>query len=440
MSANRATGMARFAGLRPCGFGFGHGSIHGVGTPRPEVPAPEMPQGRNPANRAIPVARFADMLLHPGAEYEFNGRRDRYPDIRLVYWAGGNPFHHHQDLNRLRAAWARPETIIVHESWWTATARRADIVLPATTFLERNDVGGSSRDRFIFAMHRAIDPVGASRNDFDIFADLAREGGFERAFTEGRDEGAWLRHLYETARAANRAAGVDLPAFEAFWAQGYAEQPQAAEPFVLFADFRRDPDAHPLRTPSGRIEIYSETIARFGYDDCPPHPMWLPPREWLGAEGARRHPLHLVTVQPPHRLHSQMDPGPVAGAAKIAAREPLRMAPADAERRGLRAGDTVRVFNDRGACLAGLRVDPDVAPGVVVMATGAWYDPADPADGGLDRHGNPNVLSFDAGTSRLTQGPSALSVLVEVERWRGGADRIEAFRPPEVVAASEAAV
>src|SRR6516162_3035135 len=100
----------------------------------------------------------------------------------LIYCAGGNPFHHHQDLNRLRRAWQKPETIIVHDSWWTPTARRADIVLPATTTLERNDVGGSARDRFVIAMHQAIEPVGEARNDFDILRELAGRLGYEAAF------------------------------------------------------------------------------------------------------------------------------------------------------------------------------------------------------------------------------------------------------------------
>ena len=137
------------------------------------------------------------MLLDPGTTYEFNGRPIAYPEIKLIYWAGGNPFHHHQDLNRLRHAWQRPETIIVNESWWTPTARRADIVLPATTTLERNDVGGSSRDPFVFAMHKAIEPVGEAMNDFDIFRALAERLGYEQAFTEGRDEMGWCRWIYD---------------------------------------------------------------------------------------------------------------------------------------------------------------------------------------------------------------------------------------------------
>ena len=78
----------------------------------------------------IPVARIADMLLSPNQEFDYDGQRLKYPDIKLVYWAGGNPFHHHQDLRRLMDAFTKPECIIVNEIWWTSTARHADIIFP----------------------------------------------------------------------------------------------------------------------------------------------------------------------------------------------------------------------------------------------------------------------------------------------------------------------
>jgi len=382
----------------------------------------------------IPVARIADMLLNPGASYAFNGRRYTFPDIRLVYWAGGNPFHHHQDLNRLQRAWQKPQTVIVHESWWTPTARHADIVLPATTTLERNDVGGSARDTFILAMHRAIDPIGDAKNDFDIFRALAQRLGYERAFTEDRDEMAWCQWVYDQVRASATAKGVALPGFQQFWAEGFVELPPPERDYVLFEDFRRDPERHPLKTPSGRIEIVSEAVAGFDYADCPPHPAWIPPAEWLGSAAAQRWPIHLVTHQPASRLHAQMDPGPVSRGQKVAGREPVRINPRDAARRGIRDGDIVRLFNPRGACLAGAVVDADVMPGVVVMATGAWFDPADAA-GEPERHGNPNVLTLDIGTSPLAQATSALTALVEIERWDQPAPAVRAFTPPIVAAA-----
>src|SRR5262245_31299946 len=416
-------------GLPGGGFAFGHGSINGVGAPRIDLPAPELPMKVNPAARAIPAARIADMLLAPRQPFEFNGRTDYYPDVRLVYWAGGNPFHHHQDLNRLRRAWEKPETVVVHESWWTATAKHADIVLPATTPLERNDVGGSSRDRFVFAMHQAIGPVAASRNDFDIFRELGARLGREDAFAEGRSEMQWLRWIWDGVRESATARGIETPAFNEFWQRGYFEAPAPERPFVLFEAFRADPESNPLQTPSGRIELFSERIASFGYDDCPGHPAWLAPAEWLGAPEAARYPLHLVTIQPPDRLHSQMDPGPIAQAAKITGRERLAIHPRDAAARGIADGDVVRLFNDRGACLAGATLDERVREGVVVIATGAWYAPD---DSGLEIAGNPNVLSCDVGTSRLTQGSSALSVLVEVERYLGATPASARHAPPEM--------
>jgi biotin/methionine sulfoxide reductase len=422
-------------GLPGGGFAFGHGSQGGVGNPRPlGAVTPELPAGENPGGIAVPAARLTEMLERPGAEYDFNGQRSRYPDIHLVYWAGGNPFHHHQDLNRLRRAWQRPDTVIVHETHWTATARHADIVLPATTTLERNDLGGASRDRFLFAMHQAIAPVGEARNDRDIFHALAARAGFAASFTDGLDEAAWLRRLYDNARSKNSAVGISMPPFEVFWERGHFELPRPARAHVLFEAFRQDPGAHPLGTPSGKIEIYSSTIAGFNYADCPPHPMWLAPAEWLGAPEAASYPLHLVTTQPPDKLHSQADYGPIARAAKRAGHERIRLSPGDAKSRSLVDGVIVRVYNARGACLATVQVDAGLLQGVASMSTGAWYDPVDDSEQALDRHGNPNVLTLDRGTSKLTQGTSALSMLVEVERW-DGEHAVRAHEPPRVMTA-----
>ena len=133
-------------GLPGGGYAYALGTMGHYGRREVAVPLPTVPQGRNGVREFIPVARIADMLLQPGTPFEYNGRQFNYPDIRLVYWTGGNPFHHHQDLNRLRRAFARPDTLVVHESAWTATARHADIVLPCTMSLERNDIGASSAD------------------------------------------------------------------------------------------------------------------------------------------------------------------------------------------------------------------------------------------------------------------------------------------------------
>ncbi|WCB93351.1 Dimethyl sulfoxide/trimethylamine N-oxide reductase [Baekduia alba] len=419
-------------GRRGCGFAYALGAMGHIGGPRLEVELPSLPQGTNGVDAYIPVARIADMLLKPGEQFDYNGHRLRYPDVRLVYWAGGNPFHHHQDLNRLREALARPDLIVVHESFWTATARHADVVLPVTTTLEREDLGGSSSDEQVIAMHRVVQPVGEARDDYEIFGDLARRLDVEEAFTEGRDAREWVAHLYEELRSRARSHDLALPAFDRFWETGAVSLPVSAQAPDRYARFRADPAGFPLSTPSGRIELYSEAIAGFGYEDCPPHPAWREPLEGARSPLADRFPLQLVSNQPASRLHSQLDVGETSMATKIAGREPVRMHPTDAAARGVGDGDVVRIYNDRGACLAGAILDLRVRPGVVQLATGAWHSP-DVLDNTLCVHGNPNVLTRDAGTSRLAQGCTGQLTLVELEPHQGPLPVVTAHVPPELV-------
>jgi biotin/methionine sulfoxide reductase len=423
-------------GLPGGGIGFGYSAVNAIGAHTDRMSWPVLEQGANPVREPIPVARISDMLLNPGAAYDYNGRRRTYPDVKLVYWAGGNPFHHHQDLNRLVRAWRRPDTVVCNETWWNPLARHADIVLPAATALERNDFSGSSREGYLFAMHRAIPPVGEARTDYDIFSELARRTGVLDRFTEGRSEMEWLRHLYDRGRQRAAERAIEMPDFEEFWKAGFFHLPKPAKHQVMFEAFRADPAKNPLKTPSGRIEIFSETIAGFGYVDCPGHPVWIEPGEWLGGELARTWPLHLVSCQPAGKLHSQYDNGSHARALKVGGREVVGISPADASARGIATGDVVRLFNERGACLAGAEVTAQVRPGVLRLPTGAWWDPDET---GMCRHGNPNVLTRDKGTSSLAQGPSAHTCLVEVERWTGPAPEVRAFEPPEILEATSPA-
>ncbi|WP_330182704.1 molybdopterin-dependent oxidoreductase [Nocardia sp. NBC_01503] len=416
-------------GLPGGGFGHGYGSAGMVGEPTRKRSVPRFPQGHNPIETFIPVARIADMLLEPGADYDYNGQRLRYPDIRLVYWCGGNPFHHHQDLARLRTAFARPETVVVHDAFWTGTARHADIVLPATMTIERDDFGAGENDPMFFPMPALTRPHEQARDDYAIFAGLAEKLGIGKEFTQGRTSQEWLRHLYDEWRGDT----AELPDFDTFWAGDGIELPTVGESEqVMFADFRADPQGHPLTTPTGRIEIFSETIDGFGYPDCPGHPVWLEPAEWLGSPAAEQFPLQLVANQPRSKLHSQLDVGAHSQSTKIAGREPVRLHPSDADARGLHSGDIVRIHNDRGACLAGLIVDDAVRPGVAQLSTGAWYDP-DPDDPSFCRHGNPNVLTADRPSSSLSQGCTGQLSLVEIRAYRDEVPDLTVGSPPATV-------
>ncbi len=405
-------------GLPGAGFSFGHGSMNSVGNPRLEGPAPLMSTGPNPSGLSIPVARISDMLLSPGQPYTFQGETLEYPDIHLIHWAGGNPFHHHQQLNRLVEGWQRPDTVIVQDIVWTPAAQMADIVLPVTTTLERNDIGGSSRDRFVLAMHQAIKPQHQARNDFDIFADVAERLGYRDRFTENRNEMQWIEHLYQQCAVAHASKGVHWPEFGEFWERGFVEVPEGGKSYVFMEAFRHDPQAHPIKTASGKIELFSNTIAGYQLDDFAGHPEWREPQEWLGAEISRDYPLHMISIQPGDRLHSQLDATATVQANKTAGHETLWMHPQDAAPRGIADGEVIKVSNSRGAMLAGVRLTDGVTPSVVLISTGAWFDPGfgkaqwQP----YDRAGNPNVLTLDIGTSSLTQGPNAMSCLVQIEK------------------------
>jgi biotin/methionine sulfoxide reductase len=413
------------------GYGFGYGSTTPVGRASRLIPWPSLPQGQNPVRDFIPVARIADMLLHPGAPYRYDGQSRSYPDIKLVWWTGGNPFHHHQDLNRLNLAWTRPETVIVNDHSWTATARRADIVLPATTPLERSDIMMNRRDPTVLWMSPFHAPVGEALDDYEIFARLSREMGFGEAFTEGRNADDWLRHLWAQSQSVAQDNGFALPDFETFKEQGRFDVPKAEEKRIALQDFVNDPRKHPLSTETGRITLNNETIGALGLPSCPGHPTWIAPKECLIH--AQKGELHLISGQPDTRLHSQNDRGAEALADKIEDREAAYIHPNTARALKLQTGDLARVFSPRGACLVGIRLDDGLRPDCLFLPTGAWFDPQDVGSETLEVHGNPNALTRDHGCSELSQGNIAHSCLVRIEKWQGALPALTISKPPRFV-------
>ncbi len=329
-----------------------------------------VPRGKNRIESFIPVAMISEMLLNRLASYRYEGRTLRFPDIRMVWWAGGNPFHHHQDLNRLRRAFQKPGTIIVNEVNWTATARHADIVLPVAAPLERSDFGAGQSDNILVPMPRITRPPGNARVEFEIYAELSERLGSRDEFTDGLSADGWLGRLWEETRDAGRNAGIELPDWKAFMAGDIVELPDPSPDRVFLSEFRADPETCPRPTPSGRIEFFSETVAGFDFPDCPGHAFWNQPCSRGSVTARDAFPLALISGQPGTRLHSQHDNGALSMSQKIAGREPVLVLPDDAGERGIADGDVVELFNDRGRCLAGARVSGDVRKGVVFLWTG----------------------------------------------------------------------
>jgi anaerobic dimethyl sulfoxide reductase subunit A len=327
--------------------------------------------GRNPADARVSSPLLADLLSR--------GKAGGYPaDIKLIYAAFGDLVNQCGNVNKTVAALEGVEFIVVHDHFITPTARYADIVLPATSFWERNDihVPWSGGGHYALFMRQAIAPVGECRSDLEICTDLARRLGIEGY--NDKSEEQWLREF---------CAGTEIDDFEAFRDRGLARLP-APDEAVAFTREVRDPEHYPFSTPSGRIEVYSTTIATdpnmYGLGSIPAVPTYIHP-----YDDDARHPLMLVTPKSRARTHSIHDNQEILARAD---RQDVWINTADAERRGIANGQSVRVFNDRGATILPARVTDRIAPGVVSIKEGVWFTPD--AEG-RDSRGCANVLTAD---------------------------------------------
>lgn len=395
----------------------------------------------NTAKVTFPLARIADVLLNPGKTIDANGAKITYPKIDFIYWVGGNPIVHHQDTNTNIKAWRKPRTIVVNEIYWTPTAKMADIVFPTTTEYERNDItmSGDYSNMHIIPMKQVVAKQHGAKDDYQIFTDLCKAyaDGLAEAYTDGgKTEMDWIKEFYEGAASAvnaNTALGIQMPSFERWWEKNepteFYETPESAA-YVSFEDFRNDSVLEALGTPSGLIEIYSDTIAAMNYKDCGAHPMWFEPVEWLGMKD-KPAKFHLLSIHPYDRLHSQQSNTSNRKRYAVADREPVLINTEDAKELGIKQGDLVRVYNARGEILAGANVSDDIMRGVVQIFEGAWYDPN--AEG-LCKNGNPNVLTIDLPTSELANGNISHTALVNIELYKhkAGEDiKLTAFMPPK---------
>jgi biotin/methionine sulfoxide reductase len=421
--------MLGHIGTEGGGIGFGYSSVNSTGDVFKKIPWKSLPQGKNKIKDFIPVARITDMLEKPNELFQYDGKKLKYPNIKLIYWAGGNPFHHHQDLNRLVKAWQRPKTIIVNEIWWNAQARHADIILPANTALERNDIMLNPRDPTIVANKKTISSIGESKSDFEIFSCLADKLGFKNSFTENKSELDWLKYLWNESKKVSEEMNLKLPEFDKFWEDGFFEVPIKKTKKIMFKEFRDNPKINALNTPSGKIEITSNTIKNYNLKDCKGYPTWIEPYEWLGRK--ENFPLHLISNQPEYRLHGQLDNAEYSLKNKIKDREPVLINIEDAKERNIENNDIVLIFNKRGRVLAGARLSNQIMRGVLVLSTGAWFDPDYKIN--TDLHGNPNVLTRDIGASQLSQAPTSHTCLVEIRKARQNEiKQVKIFLKPKI--------
>ncbi len=402
---------------------YGNGGMPASGNSTPSG----LSQGRNFIKGVCPASRITEMLENPGMEFTYNGNDYTYPDVKVIFNAGNNFMSHQQDTNRLIRALERVETIVSVDVWWTAATRWADIVLPASSTLERDDItsGGTYSNDRVYAMKKVIEPIGESRSDYAIFEGLADKLGLWAQFTDGEE------HMYHIKAAYERSSAAKDTPFEEFWEKGYAlmDTPQEARKWTRHGAFFEDPEAHPLHTSSGKIEMFCENIANMEIDDCPGMPMWMEKHEYLG--NAKDGQLHVVSPHPWFRLHSQMDQSEtLRGLYKVQGREPVRINAEDAASRGIEDGDLVELYNNRGTVIAGAVVSDDIMPGVVSIYEGCWPQ--------LDSKGrcNSGLVNFLTSTQRasgLSEATTANTSLISMRKCLDPEGPNLAYEKPAII-------
>jgi len=398
---------------------YGNGGMPQSGKRTPAGPS----QGRNLVKTYAPASRISEMLLNPGKEFFHNGSVHKYPKVKMIYNSGNNFMSHQQDTNELIRALNVVDTVVVQDPWWCAATRWADIVLPASSTLERDDItsGGTYSNDKVYAMKKVVEPQGEALDDWEIFRRLAGKLGVEYAFTEGKSKMDFIKTAYENSDAT-------LP-FEEFWEQGIAdiEVPDTAAKWVRHGDFYKDPDKNKLHTASGKIELYCETIDKFKLDDCPPMPKFMEPAEYLG--NAKKGQLHVVSPHPRMRLHSQMGNASVRDIDNIQGREGVIINKDDAKERGIKDGDLVELYNDRGAIIAGARFG-NIMPGVVSIYEGCWpsLDSKGRCNSGLV-----NFVTSSRRSSALSQATSANTCLVSMKKCTDPEGPNKAYTKPPIV-------
>ncbi len=404
----------------------GNLGIHGGGSGAREsdynIPFVRFPTLENPVKTSISMFLWTDAIVR-GPEMTATRDGVRGKDkldvpIKFIWnYAGNCVINQHSDINRTHDILQDDkacEMIVVIDNHMTSSAKYADIILPDLTTSEQADfcMDGKAANMpyFIFA-DKAIEPQFEARSIYQICSDLAERMGVGQAFTEGRDQEGWLRHLY----AETLKLDPTLPDFETVHQQGIVKRSDPNGHYVAYQAFRADPVNNPLNTPSGKVEIYSEELARIAAewelpegDVIHPLPIYVSTSEGWDSPKRDKYPLQLTGFHFKARCHSTYGNVDVL---KQAAQQEMWINPVDAERRGINNGDRIKIFNDRGEVRINAKVTPRMMPGVVALGEGAWYAP----DGNkVDHNGSINVLTSQH-PSPLAKGNPQHTNLVEVQ-------------------------
>ena len=353
-----------------------------------------IPPGKNPVELGGPkVKGTLDIRLRVLKRIHINklfdailkGKAGGYPaEIKMMWSMCNNYINQTGNSNKADRALKQLDFLALNELFMTATARYADIVLPVTTAAERSDLTRPwpSGPYFTF-VNRALEPLGECKSDLEIAGELADKLGIENfnPFTEDDILRMFIDKNPETAPL--------IPDFETFRREGI-HRVKLEKPIVAFRKQIEDPENHPFETPSGKIEIFSDRVADLNNPLCPPIPKYMQVPEDRNDALAEKFPLQLLTPHPKNRVHSELYK--VAWLREV---EPHRawINPVDADARGIKDGDEIYVYNDRGRVSIPAWVTERIKPGVISIFEGAWYTPDEK---GIDRGACANTLTRDA--------------------------------------------
>jgi len=380
-----------------------------------------------------------------------------YNEVRMFYRYGGSFLGTMTDTNRWVKMYQSPklELVVNQDCWWCTETGLADIILPACTNFERNDIaewantGGYTHHgsnacnrRVVIYQQKCLEPLYESKSDYRIFSELAERLGVKDEYTEGNSEEDWVEKVFYVS---------DLPkyiSFEDFKKKGYFVVPVPPDyqptPGLRWFYEGRDCDTpdhlnpkrhtqkgRELGTDSGKVEFVSQSLLRHLPDDeeRPPLPRYIPSWEGHTSELAQKYPLQLITPHPRFSFHTHHDAntswlGEIPGHRVLKDGyywHPVRIHPSDASARGIGDGDIVRLYNDRGSVLCLAQVTERIRPGVLHSYYGSGkYDPLEPGKpGSTERGGCVNILTSARMMSKNAAGMAPNSCLVEIEKWAG---------------------
>ncbi|WP_127959763.1 DmsA/YnfE/YnfF family dimethyl sulfoxide reductase [Serratia microhaemolytica] len=390
------------------------------------LPFERMPTLENPVKSSISVFLWTD-AIERGAEMTaiadgVRGKEKLDVPIKFIWnYAGNALINQHSDINRTHTILqdeGKCEMIVVIDNHMTSSAKYADLLLPDCTAAEQMDFcldGYASNLGYAIFASQVIEPRFECKTVYEMCREIACRLGVEQRFTEGRTQQQWLRHLYDKSREKL----PDLPSYEQFQQQGIFKKMDPRGHFIAYQAFRADPVKNPLKTPSGKIEIYSSRLAEIAQswqldeqDIIDPLPIYADGFESYDDLQCNKYPLQMTGFHYKSRVHSTYGNVDVL---KAACPQEVWINPVDAQKRQINHGDLVRIFNDRGEVRISAKVTPRIMPGVIAVGEGAWYAPD---ENKIDHGGSMNVLTTQR-PSPLAKGNPQHSNLVEVTKAKG---------------------